>query len=122
MRALIGVAGLFVALLGSGCGSSTATYSCSFPASVGYCYEWTANPPLTTGEINAIEVTCTSATIGAGTFSNGGSCSSTNRVGLCSLNYPTAGVTYQWSLYSPAFTANTGQTACTSGGGTWTAG
>jgi len=123
MKTFIGIAVLSFAALGLGCSSSnTATYSCNFPTGIGYCYEWTATPPLTTDQINALQVSCTSAAIGSGTFSNGGSCSSTNRVGLCTLSYPSAGVTYQWFLYSPAFNANTGQTACASSGGTWTAG
>jgi len=110
-----------VAVLGIGC-TNTATYSCTFPAALGYCYEWIASPPLTNAEINTIAAGCSSATIGTGTFSNGGSCSSTNRLGVCSLPYSVAGVTYQWSYYSPPFTASTAQSGCITSGGIWSAG
>jgi len=121
MRASLVLSVCFATLLLSGC-SNTQTYTCAFSTSVGYCWEWTATPPLTVTESNALAASCSAATVGTGTYLIGGTCTTANRVGLCTIPYPSVGVTYQWSVYSPAYTATTGQTLCTAQGGTWTAG
>jgi len=114
-KGMMSLAAAVLAVAASGCSSSN-TYVCSFAASDGLCWEWTTSD---SSYQSAIQQSCTT---GGGTFSNGGSCPSTNRVGTCAIPFPSAGVTYQWSLYNPPFTATTGQQACTAEGGTWTAG
>ena len=116
-KGFIRLAAVLLAVAASGCSSSN-TYVCNFAASVGLCYEWTTSD---SSYESAFQQACTGGGSG-GTFSTGGSCPSTNRVGTCTIPFTSANATYQWVLYSPTFTASTGQQACTAEGGTWTAG
>ena len=120
-KGLMSLAAALLAVAASGCSSSSNTYVCDFATSVGLCYEWTTANSLSSSEVSALEAACTSGGT-AGTFSTGGSCPSTNRVGICTIPFPNTGIGYQWTMYSPTFTATTGQQACTAEGGTWTAG
>jgi hypothetical protein len=123
-RALIGLVALLVAAAASGCSSSSNnTYTCDFSAAVGFCYEWSTANSLSSSEISQLQAACTGSGSGGGTFSTGTTCSATNRVGTCTFsNFGVSGVSYIWVLYSPSYTATSGQTFCTQSGGTWTAG
>jgi len=124
MRRGLGVlAGVVMGVAAAGC-SSNNTYTCNFSTTVGLCYEWSTSSSLSSSEVTALQEACTGSGLAGASFTTGGSCPSTNRVGLCTLNFPASGysVTYQWAYYSPTFTAANGQTACAAEGGTWTAG
>ncbi|HMK73349.1 MAG TPA: hypothetical protein VK454_08410 [Myxococcaceae bacterium] len=122
-KSLIGLAAAVLAVAASGCSSSSSnTYTCDFSAAVGFCYEWSTASSLSSSEISQLQAACTGGGAG-GTFSTGTTCSSTNRVGQCTFsNFGVSGVSYIWVLYSPTYTATTGQTFCTQSGGSWTAG
>lgn len=119
-KGMMSLVAAMLAVAVSGCSSSSNTYVCSFAASVGLCYVWTTPDSLNSSQQSALQTACTSGGAAAGTFSVGGTCPSTNRVGTCAL--PTqSGWTYSWAYYPP-FNATTGQQECTASGGTWTAG
>jgi hypothetical protein len=120
----IRIAAVLLAVLGVGCSSGGNTYTCSFAASVGVCYQWTTSDSLSSTQISELQDACTAGGgAGSGTFSTGSNCPSSNRVGSCALSdVGVSGVSYAWVLYSPAYTATTGQAFCTEVSGTWTAG
>jgi len=120
---IIRLAAGLLALAAAGCSSSTTTYTCNFASTVGQCFEWSTTESLSSSEVSQLQTACTGGVAG-GTFATGATCSSTNRVGTCTFSAygAVSGVTYAWALYSPTYTATTGQAYCTTAGGTWTAG
>jgi len=120
---LFGVgAGLVLALAAFSCGGSGNTYTCNFAANSGLCWEWSTSQSLSSSEQSQLQTACTSNNP-PGTFSNGASCPSTNRVGTCSINAGQVNsVSYKIKFYSPTWTAASGQQACPASLGTWTAG
>ena len=123
----IGFVALLLAVGALGCGDSNSgsnanTYTCSFAASSGVCYQWTAPQTLTSAQVSQLQTACTTGNP-PGTFASGANCPSASRVGTCTLaNTQVSGVTYKWVLYSPTFTAANGQTLCAAANGTWVAG
>jgi hypothetical protein len=118
-RGMVGLAAVVMAVVAAGC-SSNSTYTCNFTASVGICYQWSTSESLTSAEVDALQQACTGSGLGGATFTNGGSCPSTNRVGTCSFS--ASNVSYSWAYYTPTFNATDAQTACAGAGGTWSAG
>jgi hypothetical protein len=117
---LISLVVVVLAVAAFSCGGSSGnTYTCNFASSAGVCWEWTSQQALTSQQVTTIQNACTT---GAGTYSTGGSCPSASRVGTCTLtNSQVSGTTFKWELYSPTYTATTGQQIC-GFVGTWTAG
>jgi hypothetical protein len=120
---LIGFIVVVLAVAAVGCGGSSGnTYTCNFAASYGACYEWDAPQALPSAQVTQLQTACTSGAA-AGTFSTGSTCPSASRVGTCALtNSQVSGVTYKYVFYGPTYTAASGQQACASLTGTWTAG
>jgi len=112
-----------LAATGFGCGLGGTSYTCTFGATYGVCWEWDAPVPPPSSQVTQLQNACTSGVGVTGTFSSGASCPSANRVGTCTMHTTQLiGVTYKLVYYSPAFTATTGQAACTTSNGTWTPG
>ncbi len=121
---LIGFVVVVLAIAAVGCGGSSSgnTYTCSFAASYGACWEWSAPQALPSAQVTQLQTACTSGGA-AGSFSTGSTCPSASRVGTCALtNTQVSGVTYKYVFYSPIYTAASGQQICASLTGTWTAG
>jgi hypothetical protein len=122
-KQFIGVAAVILAVATFGCGSSNNTFTCSYAASIGYCYEWTSPSALNSSQVSQLQQQCTNSGIAGATFSTGSTCPTANRVGTCAVSNPQLSyVNYKFVLYSPAYNAQTGQTFCTASNGTWTAG
>jgi hypothetical protein len=120
MRKMLGLAAMALALAAcggssGGGGSGNTTLACNV-TSAGGCFEWTAPESSIASVQAAFNASCTN---------EGGSavsaCSSTSRVGKCTvtLNEGTTRVTIVSSLYSPTYTAATAQQECTSSGVTF---
>src|SRR5712664_609466 len=121
--------GRFVALglalctiVAAGCGgSSSTTFSCNYAAS-SFCFDESVPSSLTGAQVTQLQNSCTGD---GGTFANGSSCPTSNRVGTCTLPTNTTGISglsYRERFYSPGFTASSAQMICTQQNGTWTAG
>lgn len=120
-RLIAFVAVVFVAT-GFGCGGSGNTYTCSFAASAGVCWEWQTPQALTSQQVTQLQSACTAGGAGA-TFSTGGTCPSASRIGSCALtNSQVSGTSYKYVFYAPTYTVTSGQQFCTGLSGTWTAG
>jgi hypothetical protein len=96
-------------------GGAGNAFSCDEKTSQGHVCEEYDNLPSSL--LTAEQKACAS---GGGTA--GTACPSANRLGVCAVT--TGGLMYHVSYYSDVgnVTAAGAQTACTSGGGTWTAG
>ena len=119
---IVGLGLALCTIVGTGCGGSNSgyTFSCNY-ASSNFCFDETVPSSVSSSQQTQLQNGCTN---GGGTYSNGASCPTSNRVGTCALPNTTgvSGVTLNERFYSPGFTASTAQMICTQQSGTWTAG
>jgi hypothetical protein len=121
LKPFVGVAAAVLGVTALGCGgkSNSATWTCDWSASIGFCRERSAPNYLDSSEVSQLQQaeqqSCTSSSGPRGAFSTGSNCPSMNRVGSCAVSYVQGerGVPYDMAWYSPIHSAQAGQSACT---------